>query len=333
MNPAAEGPRPPLRLLLVTHDETIPTWLGRCLSELARCGIGEVVGVLRTAGGPKRHPGSFLYRVYKDVDRRLFPREPDALAPVRLQTALPECSERNDPEVDGPVDVVLDPDALLTPAVRTGPARHGVWTLRFGRADDPRTLSAPGYWEVVEGMPETETRLCVRLDGVDRVLPLLVSVAPTDRRSVARSQNHIFWKMAAALESTLRQLWADPEPFHHRFDAVTPVDAAPRPTPLPQNLQVLRGCTRLVRRYIADTWRDTRTRAQWALAYDLGGRLQTLLPPLDRFWADPFPVRVGNEYYVFYEEAPFSTGKGRLVAAVLDDTGRVLTQEIGRAHV
>jgi hypothetical protein len=47
-----------------------------------------------------------------------------------------------------------------------------------------------------------------------------------------------------------------------------------------------------------------------------------LRPPRDRYWADPFPIRVGNDCYIFHEEAPFSTDKGRIVVSVVDGAGK-----------
>lgn len=339
MRDAAGVLRSPLRVVLVASGDTVPAWLCRCLEEASRGGVAEVVGILR-APGPRHATGSALYRLHTRVDRRLFRRMPDALAPVSIAAALPHCpvltgSEVGDRNPAEPPDVVIDPFALVPMNGGAPHPRYGVWTLTFGRTGDPKTQAAPGYWEVAEGTPETETRLCMRRNGSDGALAIHVSVAPTDRRSVSRNLNHIFWKMAGALGSKLRQLWQDPETFARGLDAVRPFDAVQHPSAPPRNLQVVRACTRLARRYIADKWRDAHSRAQWALAYQLGGgvpgrsgTLETLLPPADRFWADPFPVRVGNEYYVFYEEARFATGKGYLLVTVLDEHGRILAPGI-----
>jgi hypothetical protein len=41
------------------------------------------------------------------------------------------------------------------------------------------------------------------------------------------------------------------------------------------------------------------------------------LPPGDRFWADPFPAVHEGRYYLFFEEFPSSTRRGRIVASEL----------------
>src|SRR5205814_1175218 len=48
-----------------------------------------------------------------------------------------------------------------------------------------------------------------------------------------------------------------------------------------------------------------------------------LIPPKDRFWADPFPIKVEGRHYLFFEELPYATGKGHLCAIPVDANGAV----------
>ena len=316
------------------------------MDEVERSSAAHVVLVLQAAteGGRRtvrlgQHVRQVLYRLHEHLDRRLFRRFPDALAPVNLQTALPNRPVLGGAELgartlqEEGIDVVLDLFSLLPDGCFAESSRYGVWTTTFGQSGDPKTQLTRGFWEVIEGTPGTETRLCVHGKGFDGKLPLYVSVAPTDRRSVSRSQNHVYWKLAAALAGKIQLLWEDPDAFLERLQAAAPFAIARRPSRAPGNVEVLRACAVLVRRYVSDKWRNARYHEQWALAYQQRvatplqiGTLQTLMPPLDRFWADPFPVRVGNEYYIFHEELLFSTGKGSIVATVLDDQGNTMAR-------
>jgi hypothetical protein len=66
-------------------------------------------------------------------------------------------------------------------------------------------------------------------------------------------------------------------------------------------------------------WRD-----QWQIGYcfpDRGDRrllaterLRYLVPPPDRFWADPFALEHDGRYFIFFEELVFRTGLGRITA-------------------
>jgi hypothetical protein len=321
----------------------MPTWLFKCLAGLEESGAAQVVLVLhaapeagRRASNVVREVRRFLFWLHQTIDRRLFRRSPDALAPIKLRFAVPNRRICDGIDVrsgslartlqEEQIDVVLDPFSLLREGCLADLATYGVWSTTFGQSGDPKTQSTPGFWEVMEGRPSTETRLCVHGRGFDRKLSLYVSVAPTDHRSVSRSQNHIYWKISAALARKLRMLWEDPAAFLERLKAAAPFDVAHSPSPAPGNAEMVRACAALVRRYVSDKWRNARYHEQWALAYHQGadtpfqvGALQTWLPPLDRSWADPFPVRVGNEYYIFHEELLFSTGKGTIVLTVVDD--------------
>jgi hypothetical protein len=70
---------------------------------------------------------------------------------------------------------------------------------------------------------------------------------------------------------------------------------------------------------------------QWSLAFrftqiepwsaSLEG-FHRLVPPKDRFWADPFPLQRGGKSYVFFEELPFAAGKAHISVVEVDRDGR-----------
>jgi hypothetical protein len=341
MNHTSRGP---LRLLLVTDGGTIPNWLYKCLSAVEGFTLATVALALPATRKHRRSLRHVVFSLYERIDRYLFRGEADALSPIDLQSALPSCRVVNVRHAraasqlvralaEEHIDVVLDPLCLLPPAGLTDVSTYGVWSVPFGHSGDPRTQFTPAFWEVIEGRPSTETRLCVQWKGSGGKRVLYLSVAPTDRRSVSRNQSRLYWKISAAVARNLLSLRRNPDAFVQRLAASAPSDVAntpPRaPASAPGNLETLRAGTRLVRRYASDKWTRTLYRDHWTLAYRYGkgdrpvtGPFQTLVPPIDRYWADPFPVRVGNEYYIFHEEAPFSTDKGSIVLSVVDSAGK-----------
>ncbi|HEV2750412.1 MAG TPA: hypothetical protein VGV12_07815, partial [Gemmatimonadales bacterium] len=279
--------------------------------------------------------------MYKTLDRHLFGRSPDAHEPIRLQAALPNCRvlDRADPPStpagrtleDERVDVVLDPFCLLPVGWSAEASRYGVWTVTFGQSGDERTQSAPAFWEVIEGRPSTETRLCIQGRGLNTTLSLYVSVSPTDRRSLSRSQNHVYWKISAALARKIRSLWEDSDAFLLKLETAASFDVTRSAARAPGNLDVLRAGTALIRRFVSDKWTSTLYREEWALAFRHGiadrmemGSFQRLIPPMDRFWADPFPIEVGSDHYIFHEELRYATGKGCIVLTVVDNKGGIV---------
>jgi hypothetical protein len=55
---------------------------------------------------------------------------------------------------------------------------------------------------------------------------------------------------------------------------------------------------------------------------------KTLLPPLDRFWADPFIWIHDNRPYLFIEELLYSTDRGRIVCLTLDEEMNILSNQV-----
>lgn len=55
---------------------------------------------------------------------------------------------------------------------------------------------------------------------------------------------------------------------------------------------------------------------------------KSLIPPIDRFWADPFVWFHENKHYVFVEEVLYSTHRGRIVCLTLDDEMNIQSNQI-----
>jgi len=62
-----------------------------------------------------------------------------------------------------------------------------------------------------------------------------------------------------------------------------------------------------------------------ALAWE---NFKPLIPPLDRFWADPFIWVRENGYYVFIEELLYSTHRGRIACLTLDKNLDVTSNQV-----
>jgi hypothetical protein len=108
--------------------------------------------------------------------------------------------------------------------------------------------------------------------------------------------------------------------------------AQPATPAVPAHYPVLREPTvsalarlswRMVSNVTANRLRSLLWRDQWQIAYyfaDEGEagfrfeRLRYLVPPKDRFWADPFAIEHQGRYFIFFEELPYRTVKGRVMA-------------------
>jgi hypothetical protein len=83
-------------------------------------------------------------------------------------------------------------------------------------------------------------------------------------------------------------------------------------------------------RLIARKIRDAFSRYQWFLGYKFGesadipdtfSDLKYIIPPKDRFWADPFPVEIADKFFIFVEEFIYARNKGHISAIEIDQHG------------
>jgi hypothetical protein len=270
-----------------------------------------------------------LWVLYARADkRRLSPLAHDPFEPVDIEPLLAgfpviEVAPRQTRFSDYFSDV--DADAIdahgLDVAVRFGfrilrgralqIARHGVWSWHHGDNSVNRG-GPPGFWEVIEGAPATGSILQILTEEVDDGRVLYRSWTRTHPHSMWQNRHAYYWKSAAFLGRALERLHEQGEPM---------LDEAPwRPYSnhfyrTPTNAAMVRGLTRVVARYARARLQGFVRAEQWFLAYRIHPqeappdvpdpapfRFRELLPPKDRFWADPFPVRRDGRYWIFFEE-------------------------------
>lgn len=217
-------------------------------------------------------------------------------------------------------------------------ARFGVWSYHHGDNQVNRG-GPPGFWEVMEGADVTGSVLQILTEDLDDGQVLYRSFASTHRWSVRQNCANYYWKSGAFLRRKLEELHRDgPDPVPRLADAGSPTWQAYSNQLYvePTNAVMSRLLARLIGRYLTEKWRGWWWKEQWFVGYRLtrGGdragdvpdgplyKFRELVPPKDRFWADPFPVAHDGRLYLFVEELFFSEDKGRIIVFEIDETGR-----------
>lgn len=348
--------RKALRVGLLVDSWEVPSWIASIATDITASDSADVVVVVvnRAAGGrraiflhdrPRPNPFCFA-ELYLYLDYRVFRPLPDALKRVDLKKCLKEHSSIETKLLfNGPSFSVneeekkrlqeLDLDVLLLfcsglPADQVlALARYGVWFF----LDQELLLTGhppAGFWEVLKQHPVTTQYLLVRLP--ESPLPILLHryYGPTDRRSIARTRNNLLWKSASFIKRKLDEL--------HRSGSLEAIASAQQQRygesiscKTPSNRRMLKTIPAHALRFGRDRIADHRYFTQWVMAYSFGSSEQFfdrnftnyrwLVPPKDRFWADPFPVQAGDRYYLFFEELFYSENKGHLCVAAIDQNG------------
>ena len=348
-------PPSPLRIGLLLDTRSVPAWVYDLLAEIQAGAYAEIALVVlddspRTTsrGGRMRaEPG----RLVKGVALRLekyavrIPRDPFArvssdalLEGVPVLLARPQRTRFSDRFDDALVEQIRahDLDVLIRLGFRIlrgdilRAARHGVWSYHHGDNRINRG-GPPGVWEVLEGHPVTGAIVQQLGEDLDNGRVLARSFAPTDLSSVLRNQARLYWKNVSMLPRELRKLHTlGPDAYAAQLPPPNP-DPEFYDRPLyrtPTAGQALRLFTRTYLR-AGRRWLRKRFRpGHWRLIFRMGEtpgdalwRYRSIVPPPDRFWADPHLVQRGGRTFVFFEELRYATQIGTIQCAELTPEG------------
>jgi hypothetical protein len=330
--------RPKLRVGVFADSPSQPHWLVESLGRVATSDFAEIAVLcarerrrVARAGSPDL-PG--LWKAYGCIDRFLFGSSPDPLKRIPVELLVPPT--RRIPFVPDDrawrariANLRLDVAVALgdiDDAALEGLARHGIWRHCFGDAHGV-TPELAAVREVVDDKPVVASGIRVhRAKGEpDRVA--CRSWSRTVPFSVARSHDRLFGKASQFLARGLRQLHEHGEGWLERHGVALADPARER---APGMAEAMRDIGTLGARVAQRTIEHCFSVGQWSLAFRFApvepwdGSLEgfhRLMPPPDRFWADPFPLSVNGRHFIFFEELPFATGKGHINVVEVDRNG------------
>ncbi len=213
--------------------------------------------------------------------------------------------------------------------------RYGVWSFHHG--DNRVNRGGPtGFWEAMGDWAETGSILQILGEDLDNGQVLYRSISCTVDHDLLLGRNRLYWKTLSFIPRQLRELQQlGPEGF---FAQVKHANRHPdyysnglfvEPTNLELGLLLL---GRIGRKFV-NLINNALYENQWSLIYCFGiekstalWRYKQLVPPRDKFWADPHVVHDNGRYFVFFEE--FANGKGHVSCAELTPNGFAAEPEI-----
>jgi hypothetical protein len=350
---ANERPRP-LRIALLIDSFFQPRWVSKIISDIQSSTIAEIVLIIKNKATSEAKPRLksywrnrqyLLYALYTRFDELKVKVNQDAfelidIRPlvschvIEVQPAMTKYSDTiaaEDIETIGnhQIDValafgfrILKGDILTVP-------RYGVWSYHHG--DNLVNRGGPaGFWEVMEGSPVTGSILQILTEDLDNGSVIYRSWSPTaDQFSVKANRNNLYWKSSPFVMRKLRDLAQDFPLCTADKKSYLPYSAPLYKTP--KNRELLPRLFRLSAKYALNKIANVVSYDQWSLAYRFTSsfadtnnsfyRFKFLIPPKDRFWADPFPLKSGNRHYVFFEEYLYKTGKAHISVIELNKNG------------
>ena len=294
-----------LRIGIIIESFLQPRWVRKSLENALATELCTFSLVMKVKP-QKNNSVSLLYKLYDRVDRRAFPT--DATQLVSIEDLLSGVPVSEDVERIAEFDL----DLLINFAARewneklANSARNGVWFYSFG---DP-----PGFAEVMHQRPITHSLLRSVQGETERTI--YHSVSPTlSRFSVGLNNNTCYWKSAAFIARALRDL--------HQGEVLNS-DQRQDISRMPGNAEMSGMFLKLSGRAAARAVEKFSSFEQWILAYRFDrDEFKYLIPPVGRFWADPFQIKVDGRYYIFFEEYVNEAGRAHISVVEVDRNGIV----------
>jgi len=354
MTTASDNSKHPIRVGLLLDSLTQPKWVFQVIKEIQSSEIAEVCLVIKNEAtvAPQGRLQSYwknrsylLYAFYNRLDQFIPSVKDDAfeeveieevLADVPVLGVLPVMKKFSDWFPQDAIETIrtYDLDVALSfgfrilrgEALRI--AKHGVWSYHHG--DNSVNRGGPaGFWEVMEGSPISGSVLQMLSEDLDNGEVIDRSWTRTsDRFSVKGSKNNLYWRSANFVMRKLKELYDGGavvsednkfRPYYNRLHKV------------PTNTELLPKLLKLSLGYARTKLSYVFSFDQWSLAYRFRTsvddpnnsfyRFNYLIPPTDRFWADPFPVKFEEKYFVFFEEFIYKEDKAHISVVELSRSG------------
>jgi hypothetical protein len=346
-----------LKIGLLVDSYSVPAWIYRVIERVLLSNCIEISQVIIncSAGKTSSHPfhdinklkPALLYQIINSLDKKFFIRGSNSLEHKNLDKLLkgipflevtPILNDGFD--TFNPNDIEQVQKMKLDILVKFGfnnikgdiisSIRYGVWAYHFGnKKHDERNYA--GYWEVIKKEPLTTASLFAWNNETNPVRILYQSGISTFMFSPARNQNSIFWFASAFLVRQMEilskfgidRLYAEST----RFNDPDKIDEI-KPAKPPNNLEALKSAVILLGRIFKEVVIRLLSKDFWYLLFDIRDNssleiksFQKLIPPKDRFWADPFIVQESGNYFIFVEELFYKKRKGQISVIEMDSQG------------
>jgi len=330
-----------LRIGILLDTYAIPAWIYRSMERIHDSDYAEFSLIVLNEDGKVRNKNDRrlhekspnVYRLFNMLDESIFIRGNNALESKNSQELLlgvpvmvvkparrgledyfeaRDIEEINKCELDVVINIgfeSLQGDILTV-------AKYGVWAYQFEG-------SPHGFWEVIESHPETKEYLLILNEKPANHKIIYGSASNTYLFSPARNRNRSLWKSSSFLPRQLallnhlgEQNFLDETKKYRQNTRPQIQKKYERP---PANLSSVSLYARLVIRNIREMFSRLFTMDTWFLMFDLGPygsipwkNFTQIIPPKDRFWADPIVIQKDNRLFVFIEEFDSRAKKGHL---------------------
>jgi len=326
---AVEMNRQKLKVGLLLDSYSVPAWFYEMIGWIVKSDYAEIsLVVMNNAEAPPKpslikrvwnRRGELSYFLYRKLEDKIYKPSPNAFELKDLTelvqpeeiNVVPKCTKFSDRVSDEDVEQKKkqEVDVLLRMGFRIlrggilSAARYGIWSFHHG----DNAVNRGG-------------------------LILDKSYSCTDSLSLNRNLNNYYWKAATFIPRKLKELHqTGADIFFQEKGDVPPYFYYNRLYLKPKNGELLTRLTRLYGRKFRQKLANIFYFNQWILLFKFNKkekisrsffRFKRIIPPKDRFWADPFVIYKNERYYIFLEELLYKTNKGHISVIEMDEKGK-----------
>lgn len=333
-----------LRIAILTNNSELFNWQLSILNEIANTNYAELEVHINVSNVDyKKAPKS--WRIFSDFDRFLFKPSPNALASVEVGALFKKTLgaislETLDIEKlkDYQLDILINLSGFVPTKNIISSFKYGIWNLTFLSTKSTKQ-GPPGAWELIQDFPEIGAQLQYIRAGITNPIVLDQTSVCTDWISYSRNANMILWQAAPLISRNLKRLYDFGEVRSlggmSSAECVTSDNPAP-PYKYPGTRLLIWHSIKTINKKIAQLIESQFYFDQWILLFTNSSddskfelsRYNRILPPKDRFWADPFLIKRDGKYYLFIEELIYKDKLGHLAVMELDENGNYTTPKI-----
>ncbi len=352
-----------IRVGLLIDGFDVPLWEYKMIESINAGNYAEIVLIVKRKT-PSEVTKNFrtrinenlkngFFKLYTKIEKKIYKPTTDAFLVMNYQELVSsaaflevDCIEKKFSDYINDSDIALIKAYKIDVFIRLGfrilrgeilkTAKMGIWSYHHG--DNYLYRGGPAvHWEVLKKEREVGSILQILTENLDGGEVLHRSWSSVEI-SATRTLNKHFWKTSLFIPRKLEELYERGEGSF--FQKINRHNAdvffySNRNYTIPTNIEFLKlFIPFLFDRVLHKFWKIFNFQ-QWILLYSfsksndlstVGYRYKKLLPPKDRYWADPFAVYNNDKYYIFFEEVIYQKNleRGHISVAEIDKKGNLL---------
>lgn len=306
-----------IKIGIIVDNIMLPYWQYSIIARLVNSDFAIIDSIIynREKKEEKSSWKSVIYNLYTKLDKRLYKVNIDAFIQKDITPLIKDVKS-----IKNNIDIFIN----FSSSNLYLPSKYGVWRY-------PETL---GFWEVMYRLGTVEATLEIQLNNSQPKI-IYSSSSKTDRFSVFRNRNTSYLKAISFLPRKVEELYNIGEDIF--FEKVNQQNSYPLfddKNDTNNNFGNFKVSKLIIKHFIKVIKEKINNKFyfnQWILLFNFkeNNEISTsfrnftkIIPPKDKFYADPFVVYENKKYYIFLEELMYNTNRGHLSVIEIDKSGK-----------